>query len=103
MTRGTVIRLGDGDFTGAIMDGMAAARLQRENEALKMREAHWMIHDRSWRRGIMYKIRRARKRYGHNPVRSRIADVLLGFYGLIVWLIDFLYQLLKAKNREVAS
>lgn len=103
MKRGTVIRIGDPRFSDAIADGMAAAKLQREIEALKIREAYLGVHDVAWRKKIAQKIRRAERYYGKNPRIPKIARRILGIYGLIVWTIHSLAERLKAKNREVGS
>jgi hypothetical protein len=101
MTRGTVAKYGNCDFTNAIMDGMAAAKLERENNNLKMREANWGVHDVIWRRKIKRKITRARRKYGDNYVLPRFDRAILGIYGLIVYAIHLSYKKLQAKNRAV--
>ena len=98
--RGTVIRCGNADFTGAIVDGMAAAKLQREVDDLRMKEAKWGVHDAVWRRDIESKIINAEHDYGDNRVIPLVPRFLLGVIGLVVWMIYSIAERLKTKNRE---
>lgn len=100
MIRGTVARYGDADITCAVADGMAAAKLQRELDDLRMREADWGVHDVRWRNDLLQKITDAKLDYGYNPRISKIHRAILGFYGLIIWAIHITFERLKAKNRE---
>lgn len=75
-----------------MIDALVAQEIQRQNaetarshaaevraagqDGIMMRPAY----SRYWAR----EIRRARRKYGHNPEPSRLARALLGAYGLIV-------------------
>lgn len=97
--KGIVARYGDAEFTAAIADGMAAAKLERELNALKIKEAKWAVRDERNRKEFAQKIEDAELYYGRTRSLPLIPNLLLGFYGLIVWTIHMTYERLKAANR----